>query len=210
MALLTNLTILLVLASISHQLMASSLQQGPGRKGRAVGRGRDRGSRGLKEGRQSKSAAPMPIKGKLTTKDKSQCTWVAVGEDLVTLGVTCKKGGRSFSCEYVAKPSVCPQFVSNAQLYWKQIARALKKQKTLCQDKTALLKVGMCRKAPRDAHFRLNGAQMIAPPAPPPSHRPAGVKSCKADSKNIAEEYCSDTWSSLCMFFFTMVQTDDC
>ncbi|XP_070770080.1 fibroblast growth factor-binding protein 1-like [Enoplosus armatus] len=210
MALLTNVTILLVLAVISHQLMLSSCQKSQGRRGRGVDRGHDRNKPGQKVGRQPKSVSAQPIKGKMVSKDKSECTWAATGEDLFILGVSCKKGGRSFGCEYVATPSVCPQYSSNVKLYWKQIARALRKQKNLCQDSSALVRAGMCRRAAREAHFRLRNTQRKTDP--PSTKRPAhrAVKSCQPYNRKLAEEYCKDSWSSVCTFFFTMVQDYDC
>nr|XP_019959994.1 PREDICTED: fibroblast growth factor-binding protein 1-like [Paralichthys olivaceus] len=215
MAFLTNLAILLVLACISHQLMLGSCQKGRrGRGGRGVDRGQHKDRSGPKVARQPKSVSAQPIKGKLVTKDKSECTWAATGEDVFVLGVTCKKGDTSFSCEYVSKPFLCPRYASNVKLYWKQIARALKKQKNLCQDGSAPVRAGMCRQAARDAHFRLRDVQRetVQPPPPPPPPPPAAraVKSCQPGHKKLAEEHCNDSWSSLCTFFFTMVQDDDC
>ncbi|KAK2848831.1 hypothetical protein Q5P01_008665 [Channa striata] len=206
MACFTNISILLVLACISHQLMLGSCQKGNGQRGRGMDRGQHKDRLGQKVGRQ-KSVSAQPIKGKLVTKDKSDCAWAATGEDLIILVVTCKKGDRSFRCDYVAKPAVCPQYASNVKLYWKQIARALKKQKNLCQDSGELVRAGMCRGAARDAHFRLHNSQSetyTSPPAPTP------VKSCQHNNKKLAEEYCNDSWSSFCTFFFTMVQDYDC
>ncbi|XP_022616112.1 fibroblast growth factor-binding protein 1-like [Seriola dumerili] len=210
MAFFTNITILLVLACISHQLMLGSCQKGNGRRGQGVDRGQHKERSGLKAGRQPKTVSAQPIKGKLVTKDKSQCTWAATGDDLYILSVSCKKGHRSFSCEYVAKPSLCPQYTSNVKLYWKQIARALKKQRNLCQENSALIRAGMCKRAARDAHFRFHNAQRktALPYPPPPAPRPA--KSCQPGNKKLAEEYCDDSWSSFCTFFFTMVQDYDC
>lgn len=210
MALLTNVTILLVLACISHQLVVSSCQKSPGRRGRGADRGQHRDRPGLKVGHRPKSVHAQPIKGKMVTKDKSQCTWAATGNDLFTLGVSCKKGDRSFGCEYVGRPSVCPQYASNVKLYWKQIARALKKQKTLCQDSSALVKAGMCRRAARDAHFRLHRPQRKAAPPSTPRPAPGAVKSCQPQNQKLAEEYCNNSWSTVCTFFFTMVQDYDC
>ncbi|XP_030000562.1 fibroblast growth factor-binding protein 1 [Sphaeramia orbicularis] len=210
MAFLTNVTILLVLACISHQLILGSCQKSHGRKGRRVDRGYDRDRSGLKGGRQPKSVSVQPIKGKLTTKDKSECTWAATGDDLFILGVICNKGDRSFSCEYVARPSVCPQYVSNVKLYWKQISRALKKQRTLCQDSSALVKAGMCRKAAIDAHFKLHKAQTKTVPHFTPLAAAKAVKSCQPGNKKLAEEYCSDSWSNVCTFLFTMIKDYDC
>lgn len=210
MAFVTNVTILLVLACISHQLMLGSCQKGNGRRGRGGDRGQHKDRPGLKVGRQHKSASAQPIKGKLLTKDKSNCTWAATGENLITLSVTCMKGDKSFSCDYVAKPAVCPRYASDVKLYWKQIARALKKQRNLCQDGNELVRAGMCRGAARDAHFRLRDAQgMTALPQTPPA-APRAVKSCQHKNKKLAEEYCNDSWSSFCTFFFTVVQDYDC
>ncbi|XP_026213982.1 fibroblast growth factor-binding protein 1 [Anabas testudineus] len=210
MAFLTNVTILLVLACISHQMMLGSCQKGNGRRGRGVDRGQHKDRAGLKVGRQQKSVSGQPIKGKLVTKDKSHCTWAATGEDLFILGVTCKKGDRTFSCDYVAKPAVCPQYASNVKLYWKQIARALKKQKNLCLDSNELVRTGMCRGAARDAHFRLRNAQRKTAQPHPPTPAATAEKPCQHKNKKLAEEYCNDSWSSFCTFFFTMVQDYDC
>lgn len=210
MALLTNVAILLILACISHQLMLSSCQKSQGRRGRGMDRRQDRTKPGLKVGRQPKSVSAQPIKGKMVTKDKSECTWEATGEDLFILSVSCKKRDRSFSCEYVSRPAVCPQYSSNVNLYWKQIARALKKQKNLCQDSRALVRAGMCRRAAREANFRLHNAQRKTDSPSIPLPTPRAVKSCQPDNKKRAEEYCNDSWSSVCTFFFTMVQDYDC
>lgn len=124
MAFFTNITIPLVLACISHQLMMGSCQKGHGRRGRGVDRGQCKDRSGPKAGRRPKSVSVRPIKGKVLTEDKSECTWATTGEDLFILNVTPKKGDRSFSCPYAAKPSLCPQYAPNVKLYWKQIARA--------------------------------------------------------------------------------------
>lgn len=201
MALLTHVTILLVLACISHQIVLSSCQK-------RGSRGQNKENPGLRVGRQPKSAPSRPIKGSLVTKDKSECTWVATGEDLVILSVTCKTGGSSSSCEYIARPSVCPQYASNVRLYWKQMTRALKKQQSLCEDSNVLIKAGLCRRAARDAHFKLHHVQRKTTPPPTPEPAPTAVKSCRAESEKRAEEYCNDSWSSVCTFMFAMVE--DC
>lgn len=225
MTLLTNLAVVLVVACISQQLMVANCQKekGKGRKGRTEGKEKVK-DRGQKQGEQPPPKLPVPsphkkdggpkapFKGKFTAKDKTQCTWVATGDDAFVLGVNCNKGGQRFECEYVARPNACPQYASNAKGYWKQIARALKKQKTMCNDATALVKAGMCRKAPKDAHFKLNNNARTKTTNPPPSVAPAGLKSnCpEVDLNKLGEEYCSSSWSSLCTFFFSMVHSDDC
>uniref|UniRef100_A0A3Q3GFB2 Fibroblast growth factor binding protein 1a n=1 Tax=Labrus bergylta TaxID=56723 RepID=A0A3Q3GFB2_9LABR len=166
----------------------------------------------IKFSTKSKDSCTMVVT--VVTKGELECTWAATGEDVFILGVSCKKGGKSFSCEYVSRPTLCPQFASDAKLYWKQIARALKKQKNLCQDGAALVRAGMCRRADRGAHFRLRNTQRKTkndpPPPPSPQPAPGAVKSCQSDNMKLAEEYCNRSWSSVCTFFFTMVQDYDC
>lgn len=207
MALLTNISLLLVLACISHQLVLSSCQKTHGRRG-SRGQNKDKPIQNL--GCQPKTA-PARLKGKLVTTDKSECTWSATGNDLLTLRITCQKGVSRFSCEYNARPSVCPQYSSKAELFWKQMARALKKHQSLCEDSNVPIKAGLCKRAAKDAHFRLSHVQekTIAPP-PPSLPKLRAVKSCQDDNMKRAEEYCSNSWSSVCVFFFTMVQDYDC
>ncbi|XP_021417112.2 fibroblast growth factor-binding protein 1 [Oncorhynchus mykiss] len=223
MALLTNLAVLLVISCISQEFMVAKCQgsKKSGMKEKEKGEPIDR--------EQPKPSVPSPankdssprgkgvFKGKFSTKDQTQCTWVATGDDAFVLDVNCKKGETSFDCKYVAKPATCPGYESNAKAYWKQITRALKKQKKLCLDSTALIKAGMCRKAPKEAHFKLNNTprDVVVPRTTIQTHSspyvsPSGAKSCTVDKKRLAEEYCAGSWSSLCTFFFSMVQNDDC
>lgn len=206
MALLTNISLLLVLACVSHQLVLSSCQKSHGRRGT---RAQNKDKQIHNVGRHASSAHARP-KGKLVTRDKSACTWSVVGNELLTLRVTCQKGVSSFSCEYNARPSACPWYSTKAELYWKQIARALKKHRSLCQESSAPIKAGLCRRAARDAHFRLSRVQKKTTPPPPPQPQPRAVKSCLDDNMKRAEEYCSHSWTSVCLFVFTMVQDYDC
>lgn len=213
MALLTNLTVLLLLGCISNQLELISCQKSQGRRGRGSDRGQHRDKPAVKAARQAKS--PQSLKGKTVSKDGSECHWAARGQEVVVLAVNCKKGGSSFSCEYEVRPSACPQFASDVRLYWKQVARALKKQQSLCRDRRAIIKAGMCRRAVRDAHFRLRGgrgktAAAVTTQSTMAQPDLAGVTLCSSKNKKRAEEFCNESWSSFCIFFFTMVQSDDC
>ncbi|XP_012686611.2 fibroblast growth factor-binding protein 1 [Clupea harengus] len=208
---LSTAAVLLVLACISDQILEAECQREKGRGGKRESQQRlsvppsDRNDNG------PKSAGGKGIfKGRFSAKDKAQCTWVATGDEEFVLGVTCKKGAKSFDCAYVAKPTTCPQYASNAKLYWKQIARSLKKQRKLCYDGTSLIKAGMCRKAPEDAHFKLS--QTPKETAKPKSASSKDNELCQdqIDKKTFAEEYCSHSWTSLCAFLFTMIQSEDC
>lgn len=194
MALLVNMSLLLLLACCSHQLVLSSCQRSHGRRGTRA-QNKDKPSPG--------SSAHARPKGRLVAKDESECTWSVRGKDLLTLRVTCQKGLSGFRCEYSARPSLCPWFSTKAELYWKQVARALKKRQSVCGGSDVPIKAGLCRRAAREAHFRLTKTS-------PPQPQPRAAESCLDANRRRAEENCSSSWSSLCLFFFTMVQDYDC
>uniref|UniRef100_A0A672MMD8 Fibroblast growth factor binding protein 1b n=1 Tax=Sinocyclocheilus grahami TaxID=75366 RepID=A0A672MMD8_SINGR len=158
-------------------------------------------------------------KAKFTTKDKAQCSWVARGEDKYTMTVTCKPGnGDGFTCKYTAKPATCTEYGSNPEGYWKQIARSVKKQKKLCADPRAMIRAGMCKRAPLDAHFKLSETSQAKPPktektpiatntTPPDTKRQCTER---IDHSEVAKEKCGDSWASLCAFLFTVIQSGDC
>ncbi|XP_053091754.1 fibroblast growth factor-binding protein 1 [Pangasianodon hypophthalmus] len=152
------------------------------------------------------------VKGRIENKDGTQCTWAATesgveGDGAFVLSITCKNGTeKSLQCEYTAKPRLCPKYTSSVDEFWKQISRSLKKQKKLCRDSKALLKARMCRKAPRDAHFALKTTPKVHP-TPERKNKPCPNLT---NRQKLAEEYCSSSWSSVCTFFFAMVETEDC
>lgn len=189
-------------------------------------------------GERGSSSAPSG-RGKFPiVADKMLCTWAAkdVG-DAVRLTVKCENpearvtgGVTDLECQYNGKPQLCPAYGSNRQRFWKQVTRAFKRhQGKVCKDERALVKASVCKSAPRDAHFKLDVRSSVAsaqsggnpepPPTLPPSPRstsraagPAGPTACpgRVDSKRKAEEHCSRSWASLCTFFFSMLQSDEC
>lgn len=188
----------------------------------------------LSSGRRTKnrgadgSVNPVPVRarGKFTTQDRTECAWTTRHTgDAVTLFVRCEDlqphADEPVTCQYTAKPRSCPEYLSDPKGFWKQVGRALKKmQDTVCTDKRALVRVGMCKHAPREAHFKLNTVGPLSftksrhPPTPPPvtplSSTPAATTPCagRADHRKTAEEYCSGSWASVCSFIFSMVQSD--
>ncbi|XP_026216024.1 fibroblast growth factor-binding protein 1 [Anabas testudineus] len=162
--------------------------------------------------------------GKFSIKGKMQCTWRRrdVG-DTVTLSVKCETPETrtsSLTCEYVARPQSCPGYLSDDRGFWKQVARALNRlQAKVCTDDRALVKAGMCKRAPRDAHFKLRTVSSAetgdrgtppAPPVPPARSTPAATTACtgRADHGKTAEEYCGSSWASACALFLSMLQRD--
>ncbi len=171
---------------------------------------RDRGRRAQTEGKRRGQRNQSGLKGRFSLKDGARCSWSAVrGDDAFVLGVTCKNGAKTFGCEYAAKPTACQQYASDTNAYWKQISRSLKKQRRLCRDSTAMVKAGMCRSAPADAHFRLKDTR---PSSRAPLPTTAGNTHCpdRIERLRVAEENCSSAWSSLCTFLFLMLENDEC
>lgn len=207
MGLLRNFSILLLLACASHQMLLGGHRRNHGQS-RRDDRVQYRERSGSKVAHKVNAASVQRVKGKVVTKEKSVCTWAATGEDLVLLNVTCKKNGRSFSCEYSARPVLCTHFTSNEELYWKQISKALKKHKNLCKDSSRLVKAGMCRGSPKEAHFILFPVVLMKKDIP--ASAGTAVSSCKSENKKLAEEYCIESWSSFCTFLFTMIKDSDC
>lgn len=200
------LALLLFLACVSQLIFTADCTRGARKKGR---RQESRGDNNINV-----------MKGKFTINDKTQqCTWVARGEDKYTMNVTCKPGGGDgFTCKYTAKPATCAEYSSNPEGYWKQIARSLKRQKKLCVDPRALIRAGMCKRAPLDAHFKLTEATQVKPHTtektptatntPPPDTEHGCTE--RIDHRELAREKCGDSWASLCAFFFTAIQSGDC
>ncbi|XP_076584985.1 fibroblast growth factor-binding protein 1 [Chaetodon auriga] len=174
-------------------------------------------------------------RGKFSIDEEMQCTWGAQDvADAVMLTVKCEnrqariKGGvTDLQCEYNGKPQRCPGYQSDPKGFWKQVGRAFKRLRSkACRDDLALVKATMCKRAPRDAHFKLDIFSSVASAqsGEPESARPlqpransttvdtARPTACtrRADHQKKAEEHCSGSWVSLCSFFFSILQNDDC
>lgn len=248
MLLLRTLAPWLLFAFLAQQVSVSSGEREKGRRGSAEepgGAGQSAGSASPgKSRREGKAAAP---RGKFSVKDKMRCTWVArEGREAVKLAVDCDSpearatgGVSSLSCAYVGNPKTCPGYSDNPAGFWKQVARAIKRlQAKVCVDQRTLVRAGMCKRAPREAHFKLDIHSAVAaaqqpeePKTPRPGPRtpattattttttastgtsdgPMAGSSCtdRANRRKLAEEYCS-SWASLCSFFFTMLESGDC
>ncbi|XP_056328581.1 fibroblast growth factor-binding protein 1 [Danio aesculapii] len=192
----TLIAVFLVFACVLQQLVQVNSLRNRDRKAQADGKRRGRAQR--------TDGSP---KGRFSLKDGARCSWSSARDgDAFVLGITCKTREETFGCEYVAKPTACQQYASNNKLYWKQIGHSLTKQKRLCRDSRALVRAGVCRSAPAEAHFKLREARAI-------SRVPlTGNNLCpdRIERLRVAEEYCSSSWSSLCTFLFLMLENDEC
>ncbi|XP_069023632.1 fibroblast growth factor-binding protein 1-like [Embiotoca jacksoni] len=190
------------------------------------------GAAGKLPGRAQRGGNKGAASGKFSTRDKMKCTWGAKDAgDTVKLRVKCedpeariKGGDTDLICDYNGKPQRCPGYLSDPKGFWKQVARAFKRlHGKVCRDDGALVKAGMCKRAPRDAHFKLDistsvgsaqSGELDSPPPLPPRPRPTvtGPTACtkRANHRGTAEEYCSSSWASVCSFFLSMMQSEDC
>ncbi|KAL0203869.1 hypothetical protein M9458_001887 [Cirrhinus mrigala] len=197
MSLRGTLALLLFLACLSQLIFTAESIRGAKRKG----------------GRQERRGDNVSVlKGKFTTKDETQCSWVARGEDKYIMNVTCKPGnGNGFTCKYTAKPATCTDYGSNPEGYWKQIARSVKKQKKLCKDPRAMIRAGMCKSAPQDAHFKLTETSKAKPPKT--EKTPITKNTALPDTKRQCTERIDHSElakENLCAFLFTVIQNGDC
>ncbi|XP_029446539.1 fibroblast growth factor-binding protein 1 [Rhinatrema bivittatum] len=173
------------------------------------------------------------VHGKFSSKDKAECTWSVTGEDTVHLKVECTQGNASFWCVFAGNPSSCMHFKADSKSYWKQIGRAVKKQKQLCKSPKSVLKSKVCKKGPQEAHLSLTSSSLVKmgnlnkdeatahEKAKPHNAEPMEKDLVKDDTKcsededpidqkKLAEEYCGKTWGSVCTVFFSMVQSKKC
>lgn len=173
--------------------------------------------------RASGAKRPEISAGKFSSRDRMRCTWSA-GEagDAVKVRVSCvtpgaqRHGGMTAtSCEYLGRPRSCPGYNQNPKTFWKQVARAFQKlQNKVCVDGRALVKAGMCRRAPREVHLRLDPKSVKRGPADPttlpPLQHTTPACATRAERRRTAEDLCSSSWASVCAFFMSMLQSEDC
>ncbi|XP_028302992.1 fibroblast growth factor-binding protein 1 [Gouania willdenowi] len=180
-----------------------------------------------------RSSAKVSGRGKFSINAKMQCTWSSrdTGES-VKIRVKCENpearvigGVTDMECDYNGTPRQCPGFMSNPRGFWKQVSRSFRKLKgKTCKDQRALVRAGMCKRAPRGAHFKLDiyssvssgqsggGDTFIPPRASTSTSAPPGTNcsSSRGKHQKTAEEHCSSQWTSVCAFLLSILQSDDC
>nr|XP_006011061.1 PREDICTED: fibroblast growth factor-binding protein 1 [Latimeria chalumnae] len=238
---LRKFSLFFVVVIVSHMLLVVECSKQRNGKKRERGRNpvhqqRDEGKtenpQDEHNAKKDQSKGKPALKGKFSGKDKTHCTWAVTEGDIVSLRVTCKKEESNYWCEFTGKPSTCHQYATNQKSYWKQIGRALKKQKSLCESPKSVLKSNVCKRGPPDAHLKLSSSSLLAtedqsstkasnknahqkakiPVVVGVTEAPKNTSHCNndADQRKAAEEYCGEKWSSLCRFFITMLQSESC
>lgn len=213
----TNHFALLCILMMFCQLLQADSETVKGRKREKPNNGRggraQAGPNKNAKDQRNRGQRGSPTKGKFTTKEKAECSWIINEKETALLTVDCKKGEDAFSCAFSGSPSTCPRYAENQKVFWKEITRSLKKQKNLCKDPKTLLKSKVCKTGPPTAHLRL---LMDAKPETPIPKQPEKESSdCVedidyVDQKKVAEEYCSETWQNLCYFIISMIQDKKC
>uniref|UniRef100_A0A8C3ZVI2 Uncharacterized protein n=1 Tax=Denticeps clupeoides TaxID=299321 RepID=A0A8C3ZVI2_9TELE len=161
------------------------------------------------------------VAGKFSTKDKMRCAWRASGDDVYNLTLTCSKDGAArVTCAFTGRPGACAGYARNADAYWRQVERALKKREAPCREPRAPIRAGMCKRAPGNAHFRrapdgAEDAKSTEGQGRKATRRTGTVtvaaSTCtRTDHSQQAREKCGEAWASLCNMLFTLVQSTDC
>ncbi|XP_048365701.1 fibroblast growth factor-binding protein 1-like [Sphaerodactylus townsendi] len=228
---LALLCVLIVFSQIAHTDCRRQKERKKGQTDTDKGERLESGSSPRNGKGQSGRGQRGAHKGKFISKEKSQCTWTLSERETATLKIDCKEKDRNVSCVFSGHPSTCPQFSENRNAFWKQITRSLKKKKDICEDPKGILKSQVCKKGPASAHLRLvtshnsqrdnlglQERETLPPAASPEASEnlpEQGSRDCVEDvdyidQTKVAEEYCSETWLSLCKFFVTMLQDKKC
>ena len=251
MLVLQTLAPWLLLAFLGQQVSVSS-----GKRGSGARAAHNNGTAALSRAQRGSSSRPgafgkgnVSAKGNFSTKGKfsikegkfsikennMQCSWTPqdVG-DTVRVLVRCEdpeariRGGvTDLRCHYNGKPQLCPQYQSDNKGFWKQVDRAFKRlQAKVCHDDRRQVRAVMCKRAPRDAHFKLDIDSSVASaqsggyeeemkkqhPHPPATTRSSSNSTActkRANHQKTAEEKCSGSWASVCNFFLSMLQRDE-
>ncbi|XP_006884598.1 PREDICTED: fibroblast growth factor-binding protein 1 [Elephantulus edwardii] len=215
------------LALLSVVLLAVPLLSVEGKKER----GRKK-AQGEGPGGQPRLRAP---RGRFRTPGQAECRWAVVQEmPRATLKVECSGEEGQFSCFFAGDPHLCMEFVTQSKAYWKQMGRTLARQANVCAEPKTVLKTKLCGKKVPAAHLRMLNSTLVSGDRsttrkptvvletqgtiPAETQMPPKGDSdpkCDQDADlqyqgKLVEEYCGESWGSICRFFLSMLQDTSC
>ncbi|XP_008825106.1 fibroblast growth factor-binding protein 1 [Nannospalax galili] len=147
--------ILLSFLLLAAQVLSEKIRNGTKNSQRSTPDGDPSVPQGKAQNKQRGRTSKSMTNGKFVTKDQATCRWAVTEQELgISLKVECMQADREFSCVYTGDPAGCLQH-SKDNLYWKQIARTLRKQKNICANSKSVLKTRVCKKKFPESNLKL-------------------------------------------------------
>ncbi|KAM5272135.1 fibroblast growth factor-binding protein 1-like [Ctenodactylus gundi] len=118
---------------------------------------------GKSQNKQRSRTSKATVNGKFVTKDQeAPCTWAVTEQQQpgVMVKVECTQAKPSFSCVFGGNPTECLKF-NHGKVYWKQIARTLRKQKNICGNAKSVLKAKVCKKNFPESNLKLVNSTLL-------------------------------------------------
>uniref|UniRef100_A0A0P6J1M9 Fibroblast growth factor-binding protein 1 n=1 Tax=Heterocephalus glaber TaxID=10181 RepID=A0A0P6J1M9_HETGA len=156
-----NLTLLSLLL-LATQMLTQKVKNGAKHRQSSITDGDSLVPLDKAQGKQQSRASKSTTSGKFVSRDQgASCTWAVMEQQLETaLRVECTQAQHKFSCVFAGNPTECVQRHSK-KVYWKQMARTLRKQKNICGDSKNVLKAKVCKKNFPESNLKLVSSTVL-------------------------------------------------
>ncbi|XP_019065813.1 fibroblast growth factor-binding protein 1 [Fukomys damarensis] len=156
-----NLTLLSLLL-LATEMLTQKVKNGAQHRQSSVTDGDSSVPLDQAQDKQRSRTSKSTTRGNFVSKDQgASCTWAMTEQRLGTaLRVECTQAQHKFSCVFDGNPTECLQRHSQ-KVYWKQIARTLRKQKNICGDSKNVLKAKVCKKNFPESNLRLLSSTVL-------------------------------------------------